>query len=282
MAPGQLSGPAARPNDAHRHIGALPDWPFYGLPPVNPAPQSPPDVATLLKTLDAEGTERCLLLPNYGVPDPDVSFGHNDLVLEAAAKDDRIRAALWTSPRPEDTARTEKALALAGERGVRALKLSFLLGGAADDPECRPLLDRIFATARQHDLVVHVHTSPGAASDIEHVGALVEDYADDVALHLVHFGGGVSGHIKLAGGRVLDWVEAGKRVYTDMSWAIGFAPRWLVAEIERRGVGADRLVFASDEPWSDRPGEIAKLAAVVGDGELGRMAFSENFARLYD
>jgi hypothetical protein len=264
--------PAARPNDAHRHLGSLPDWPFYGLPPVNPAPRSPPDVATLLRTLDEEGTERCLVIPNYGVPDPDVSFAHNELVLEAAAKDDRVRAALWTSPRPQDAERTEKALALAGEPGVRALKLSFLLGGAADDPDCAPLLDRIFATAREHDLVVHVHTSPGAASDIDHVGAL----------HLVHFGGGVSGHIKLAGGRFLDWVETGKRVYTDVSWAIGFAPRWLVAEVERRGIGADRLLFASDEPWSDRPSEIAKLAAVVGDGELGRLAFSDTFTQLYD
>jgi predicted TIM-barrel fold metal-dependent hydrolase len=274
--------PAMRPNDAHRHIGTLPAWPFYGLPPVNPAPQAPGTVAELVRSLNEEGTERCLVLPNYGVPDPDVSFAHNDLVLEAAATDDRIRAALWTSPRPEDAERTDRALALAGETGVRALKLSFLLGGGADDEASLPQLEKIFAAAREHDLVVHVHTSPGAASDIDAVGALVDRYADDVALHLVHFGGGVSGHIKLAGGRFLDWVEAGKRVYTDVSWAIGFAPRWLAAEIERRGVGADRLLFASDEPWSDRPGEIAKLAAVVGDGELGRLVFSDTFTQLYD
>ena len=51
-------------------------------------------------------------------------------------------------------------------------------------------------------------------------------------MHLVHFGGGVSGHIKLTGGRFFDWIAAGKRVYTDLSWAIGFAPRWLMDEIE--------------------------------------------------
>lgn len=269
-------------SDAHRHIGALPDHAFYGGPPVNAAPGVPTTVAELVKRLDAEGTERCLVLPNYGVPVPDVAFGHNELVLEAAGSDDRFRAALWVSPLAADAERTAGALRNAGERGVKALKMSFLLGGRSDEESCQPQFDAIFAAAREHDLVVHIHTSPGAASDIDHVGRLVERYADDVAVHLVHFGGGMSGHIKLAAGTFLDWVEAGKRVYTDLSWAVGFAPRWLVAEIERRGVGHDRVLFASDEPWSDRAGELAKLQAAVGDGELARRVFSGSFAALYD
>ena len=147
---------------------------------------------------------------------------------------------------------------------MRALKTTFLLGGAPDDPDCEPQLDRVFALAAEHDLVVHIHTSPGAASDIERIGHLIEKYGDVVSIHLVHLGGGVSGHIKLVGGRFFDWIEQGKRVYTDSSWAIGFAPRWLAAEIERRGIGHDRVLFASDEPWSDRPGELARMSAGLG------------------
>ena len=267
--------------DAHRHLGVLPAYPFYGGPPVRPDLGARATVAELLADLDAEGTERALVLPNYGVPDPDVAFGFNELVVEAAATDDRVRAGLWVSPRPGDADRTAKALTLAREPGVRALKLSFLLGGAPDDEECRPGLDTIFAAAREHGLVVHVHTSPGAASDIDQVGHLVDRYADDVAVHLVHFGGGMSGHIKLVGGRFFDWVAAGKHVYTDLSWAIGFAPRWLAAEIDRRGIGHDRVLFASDQPWGDFAGEHARLAAAVGDGELGRLAFHDTFDRLY-
>ena len=195
--------------------------------------------------------------------------------------DDRIRAALWVSAKASDAARTAKALALAGEPGVRALKLSFLLGGRAGDPDCQPQLDTIFAAARRHHLVVHVHTSPGAASDIDEVGGLVDRYGDDVAIHLVHFGGGMSGHIKLAGARFFDWIAAGKRVYTDLSWAIGFTPRWLAAEIDRRGIGHDRVLFASDQPWGDYAGEFAKLSAVTGDGELARRVFGGTFADLY-
>ena len=268
-------------HDAHRHLGVLPAYPFYGGPPVNPDVRARGTIAELIADLDAEGTERALVMPNYGVPDPAIAFSFNELCVEAAAKDDRIVAALWVSPRPADAERTTAALALAGEPGVKALKLSFLLGGRVSDPDCRPGLDRIFAAAREQDLVVHVHTSPGAASDISEVGELVDTYGDQVAVHLVHFGGGMSGHIKLVGSMFFDWIEAGKRVYTDLSWAIGFAPRWLAAEVSRRGVGHDRILFASDEPWGDHAGEFARLAAATGDGELSGLVFRETFNKLY-
>jgi predicted TIM-barrel fold metal-dependent hydrolase len=266
--------------DAHRHLGVLPAYPFYGGPPVNPDTTARATIKQLLADLDSEGTERALILPNYGVPDPAVAFGFNDLVIEAAQTDDRIRAGLWVSPRPADEDRTLRALELAGEAGVRALKLSFLLGGRATDPACRPLLDRIFERADRLGLVVHVHTSPGAASDIDEVGHLVDWYADRVPVHLVHFGGGMSGHIKLAGGRFFDWIGAGKRVYTDLSWAIGFAPSWLAREIERRGIGHDRVLFASDQPWGDFAGEYARMSAATGGG-LADLVFRDTFTALY-
>ena len=226
--------------DAHRHIGVLPAFPFYGGPPVHPDISARSTVAAFVADLDAEGTERAVVLPNYGVPVPEVSFQLNQLALDAAQHTERIRCGLWVSPRPQDAALTAAALALAGEDGVVALKTSFLLGGSAADPACTAPLDAIFAAARTHDLVVHVHTSPGAASDIDQVGLLVDRYGDDVKIHLVHFGGGMSGHIKLINSRFFDWIEAGKKVYSDTSWAIGFAPRWLAAEIDRRGIGHDR------------------------------------------
>jgi uncharacterized protein len=267
--------------DAHRHLGVLPAFPFYGGPAVNPDTTARATIAHLISDLDAEGTERALVIPNYGVPDPDIAFSFNELVVEAAQADDRIRAALWVSPKPADADRTAKALALAGEPGVRALKMSFLLGGRVTDQTCAPQLDGIFDVAQRHNLVVHVHTSPGGSSDIDEIGHLVDSYGDTVAIHLVHFGGGMSGHIKLAGGRFFDWITAGKRVYTDLSWAIGFAPTWLVREIDRRGVGHDRILFASDQPWGDFAGELAKLRAATGDGELATRVFHGTFEELY-
>ena len=53
----------------------------------------------------------------------------------------------------------------------------------------------------------------------------------------------MSGHLKLIGGRLFDWIAAGKRVYTDTSRSLGFA--------------SHRILFASDVPWGDREGELA-------------------------
>jgi predicted TIM-barrel fold metal-dependent hydrolase len=267
--------------DAHRHIGRLPAYGFYGGPPISPDTTARATVRELLASLDEEGTERALVLPNYGVPDPDVAFALNHLALEAAQADDRVRCGLWVSPRQADAARNDGALALAVEDGVKALKTSFLLGGAPDDPACAEQLDRIFTTAADLDLVVHVHTSPGAASDVDRIARLVETYGDTTKIHLVHLGGGMSGHLKLVGGLFFDWVAAGKRVYTDTSWAIGFAPAWLAQEIERRGIGHDRVLFATDAPWGDFAGEHARLSAAAGDGALADAFFRDNFDALY-
>lgn len=267
--------------DAHRHLGVLPAFPFYGGPPVNPDQNARATVEELLADLDAEGTERALVIPNYGVPDASQSFALNELVLEATGKSDRLRAALWASPRPQDAEYTAQALALAGENGVKALKISFLLGGAADDPDCLVQLDKVFATAKANNLVVHVHTSPGAASDIDKVGMLVDRYADETPIHLVHFGGGVSGHIKLIGGRFFDWIESGKQVYTDLTWAVGFAPNWLANEIDKRGIGGDRVLFATDQPWGDFEGEYHRMVGATGGREIADLVFRDNFDRLY-
>lgn len=268
-------------HDAHRHIGVLPAFPFYGGAPISPDTTAAATVAELIATMDEEGTERTLVLPNYGVPVPDHAFELNKLALEAAQKDDRVRCGLWISPKASDSERNDAALELAGEPGVRALKTSFLLGGHPTDPDCADQLDRIFTTAAERDLVVHVHTSPGAASDIDQIGHLVEKYGDATKIHLVHLGGGMSGHMKLIGGRLFDWIASGKRVYTDTSWTIGFAPRWLVSEIEKRGIGHDRILFASDCPWGDHEGEYARLSAAVDDPELAEHFFRTNFEALY-
>lgn len=267
--------------DSHRHIGLLPEFPFYGGPPVRADLTATATVADFVAQVDRDGIERVLALPNYGVPVADVAFELNHLALEAAQSDERIRCGLWISPKASDRDRNTEALMLADEDGVRALKTSFLLGGSPTDEACAAELDRLFATAAEHDLVVHIHTSPGAASDIDQIGTLVEKYGDTTKIHLVHLGGGMSGHMKLIGGRFFDWIERGKQVYTDTSWTIGFAPTWLVHEIEKRGIGHDRVLFATDAPWGDFEGEYARLRAAAGDGDLAEAFFHQNFEALY-
>ena len=54
-----------------------------------------------------------------------------------------------------------------------------------------------------------------------------------------------------------------------------------MTQIEARGRGHDRVLFASDQPWGDYAGEQAKLAAAAGDGELSRLIFGGTFENLY-
>jgi uncharacterized protein len=271
--------------DGHSHIGELAAWRFYDLKePVKPTVYDFPTTAEFTDHLDRLGVERALVIPNYGVPVQDQPFSLNPLVLDSAKGNDRLAGALWVSILPQNKELTLAALEHAGEPRIVALKTTFLLGGNPNpetwDEATTELAEACFAAAEQHDLVFHLHTSPGGASDISNFIPLVERYGRRVKLYLVHFGGGVSGHIRLVP-RFLDWVEQGYKVYTDTTWTVGFGSRWLLTDIERRGVGADRVLFASDEPWSDFWGEYWKIAGAPVSEELKERVFSRNFEELY-
>lgn len=272
--------------DGHSHIGEMAAWQFYDLKePVKPTVYEYSDQLDYRNNhLDKFRIERGLILPNYGIPVQEQPFSLNDLVLESVGKDDRLKGGLWVSFLPQNREMTMEALKHAGESGIVALKTTFLLGGNPDpgtwDDETKEIAEACFDAARTHNLVFHFHTSPGGASDISNYIPMIEKYSKEVKTYLVHFGGGVSGHIRLVH-RFLDWVEEGYQVYTDTTWAIGFGARWLLTEIEKRGVGHDRVIFASDEPWSDFWGEYWKLNGAPVSQELKDRIFFRNYEDLY-
>ncbi|HZZ45673.1 MAG TPA: amidohydrolase family protein [Pseudonocardia sp.] len=271
--------------DAHSHIGTMQAWQFYDLKePVKPTVYEFETAREYLHHLDGVGVERGLVLPNYGIPVQEHAFSLNPLVLDSVAANDRLVGGLWVSILPQNRERTLDALKHAGEPGIVALKTTFLLGGNPDpntwDDETRELAEACFDAAERHNLVFHFHTSAGGNSDINNFIPLVERYGKRIKIYLVHFGGGVSGHIKLVP-RFLDWVEEGYQVYCDTTWTIGFGARWLMTEIEKRGVGADRVLFASDEPWSDFWGEYWKIRGANVSEELKERILYRNYEELY-
>lgn len=202
--------------DAHSHIGEMAAWKFYDLrEPVKPTVYEFPTVSDYVAHMDRYRVERALVIPNYGIPVQEQPFSLNPLAIDAAQSNDRLRCALWVSILPQNRERTLEALTHAGERGVVALKTTFLLGGNPNpetwDEETTALAEACFRAAEEHDLVFHFHTSPGGSSDISNYIPLIERYGKRVKLYLVHFGGGVSGHIRLVP-RFLDYVEQGYRV----------------------------------------------------------------------
>lgn len=272
--------------DGHSHIGELPPYAFYDLKePVKPTVYDFSDKEDYVDHLDRLGVERALVLPNYGVPDQQAAFSLNPVMLDAVTSTERLIGGLWVSFLPQNRESTMEALRHTGEDGIVALKTTFLLGGTPNpeewDDETAEIANACFDAAEEHDLVFHFHTSPGGASDITNFIPLVERYAKRVKTYLVHFGGGVSGHIRLVP-RFLDWVEEGYRVYTDTTWSIGFGARWLMTDIEKRGVGHDRVLFASDEPWSDFWSEYYKIKGAPVSDELKDRILYRNAVELYE
>ncbi|CAN5877018.1 hypothetical protein BH23ACT10_BH23ACT10_19160 [soil metagenome] len=272
--------------DGHSHIGELPAYAFYDLKePVKPTVYDFPDTKAFLDHLDGFGVERALILPNYGVPDQQAAYSLNPVMLDAVKSSDRLMGGLWVSFLPQNRESTMEALSHAGEDGIVALKTTFLLGGTPNpdewDEDTAEIANACFDAAEEHDLVFHFHTSPGGASDINNFIPMIEKYAKRVKTYLVHFGGGVSGHIRLVP-KFLDWVEEGYQVYTDTTWAIGFGARWLMTEIEKRGVGHDRVLFASDEPWSDFWSEYYKIKGAPVSDELKDRILHRNAVELYE
>lgn len=271
--------------DNHSHIGPVPGYAYYGLPKEVKPTTDYDTTADFLKGMDGHGVDRALVMSNYGYPDSGQPFTLNPLVAESAEKSDRLLGAIWVSPLPKDKERNIESLKLIGEKGLIALKTTCLLGGTFNpndwDEAQKEIWTAILDAGAEHDMPLHIHTSPGGGSDIDNALALIRQYGQRNKIHVVHMGGGVSGHIKFVP-RFFELVEEGYQIYTDSSWAVGFGSTWLLKEIERTGIGADRFLFGSDIPWSDFAGEYWKIEGAPISEELKENIFWNNAERLYE
>lgn len=271
--------------DNHSHIGPVPGFAYYGLPEAVKPTTDYQTAKEYIKGMDKHKVDRALVMANYGYPDSAQPFELNPLVAEGAeTSHDRLLGAIWVSALPKDKERTQEALKLIGEKGLIALKTTCLLGGTFDpeqwDEESAELWNMILDAGAEHDMPLHIHTSPGGGSDIDNALALIREYGKRNKIHVVHMGGGVSGHIKFVP-RFFELIEDGYQVYTDSSWAVGFGSTWILKEIEERGIGADRFLFGSDIPWSDFASEYWKIEGADISEELKENIFWNNAEKLY-
>jgi len=273
--------------DAHTHIGEMVSWNYYGLPkPVTPTgPWEFKDGPAVIKDMDEFGVERRMVISNYGIPDSSQPFTLNPLVVDSCEHDDRLVGAIWTSPMLKDKERNEEALKHAGEKGIKALKVTCLLGGTykpADwDADTRAMWENMVKVAEDNNLVYHMHTSPAGGSDISNELEFIKEFGKRIKIYVVHFGGGVSGHIKYEP-VFLDLVRDGYKVYGDFTWSVGFGPRWMLHDLQESGEAWDRFMFSSDTPWSDFWGEYYKIDGADISEELKDRIFFKNAEELYD
>lgn len=272
--------------DVHNHIGAMKAYPYYGAAePIDPTVFQDPDRESKIRQMDLLGVDRAIVMSNYGIPDPAQPFTLNPVVLDACAKADRrILGGVWFSPMAKMKEATLNAMTLAGEPGVKVLKATCLLGGTWNpeewDEETASMWSQVIETAEKYGHVLHLHTSPGGGSDISNCIKFIRAFGKRVKVHAVHAGGGVSGHIKFVP-EFFKLIREGYQVYTDTSWAVGFGVRYLLDEIEKQGIGHDRVMFSSDEPWSDFWSEFYKIEGAEISEELKNRIFWDNAEQLY-
>ncbi|MBW7459474.1 amidohydrolase, partial [Paenibacillus sepulcri] len=235
--------------------------------------------------MKCRGIEKTLIIPNYGIPVQEQPFSHNELVVKLAGQEGgRVAGALWVSGLPRNRGLTDSALQMLDQPGIIAMKMSYLLGGTSDpDKWDEPTLrqhEAIFQAAIDRDIPIHFHTSPGESSDITGFFKIIKRWGKELKIHLVHMGGGVSGHIRLLS-QWKDLIEGHYRVYLDTSWAIGFAVRKLLQELDRTGIGLDRVMFGCDEPWSDFESEFWKIQGARVSDEIKERIFWGNAEQQY-
>lgn len=273
--------------DIHTHIGYMDGFKYYGLPePVNPTIYTDDDRRAKLDLMDSLGVERAVVLSNYGIPIPSQPFTLNSVVCDSVVgkSDKRLIGGIWFSPMLKMKEENEKALALAGEDNIKILKATCLLGGTWDptqwDAETAAMWAKIIDTCEKYDYVMMLHTSPGGGSDVSNAIKFVYQFGKRIKVHVAHAGGGVSGHIKFVP-EFFKMIKEGYKVYTDTSWAVGFGPRYLFDEMLKQGIGEDRVLFGSDEPWSDFWGEYYKVEGLGLPEDIKNKVFWENAEKLY-
>jgi predicted TIM-barrel fold metal-dependent hydrolase len=272
--------------DAHSHIGALGAFPYYGLKtPVNPTVIEYATTGEMVKHMDDYGVERQMVIPNYGIPDSKISFKYNPLVVDSTEHQDRLVGAIWTSPKVSDLALNKEAIKHAGDKGIKALKITCLLGGTYKvsdwDADTRALWDELIDCAEENNLCFHMHSSPGGTSDISNLLTVIQEYGKRIKIYVVHMGGGVSGNIKYVP-IFFDLVKQGYKVYGDFTWSPGFGSRWMLDELQKTGEAWDRIMFASDTPWSDFWSEYYRIENANISEELKNRIFYQNAVDLYD
>ncbi len=265
----------ARVHDAHRHLGVLPAYPFYGGPPVNPD--------TTARATDRRAARRPRRRGHRAGAGPAElrrtrpgarRSRFNDLVIEAAQRDDRIRAGLWVSPRPQDAAAPRRRSPSRASTGCAALKLSFLLGGRPSDAACRPQLDadlRDRPRARPRRARAHLARRRVRHRRGRHAGRPLRrrraaapraPRRRDERPHQAHR----PPVLRLDRRRQA-------RLHRHL---LGHRLRARAGSPPRSSAAAsahDRVLFASDQPWGDFAGEHARLRAATGDGELAELVF---------
>jgi predicted TIM-barrel fold metal-dependent hydrolase len=244
--------------DAHAHLGGVPNFTI---------PRSGPE--DVLRTMDEAGIDVAWIAPLLGCG-PDHWAG-NRLMAEAVGRHpQRFRGLVVVNP--NYPAGLPDELARYGElEGVAGIKLH---PGFHGYPITGPAYRPVWEYAHQRRLPVLLHTWGGTSTSAPAlVGGVAGDYPQARFL-LGHSGGSWAGHLE-----AIEVAQRWPNVYleTCISRSPFGAIEWLVRE-----VGAERVVFGTDQPFVDPRPQLGRVAfAKLSDAEKA-LILGGNARRLLD
>lgn len=267
--------------DAHTHIGEWGRWEMKGRE-VEPFDREFTTKEELREHMEKYGIDRQIVMPHYH-PDLSRTFELNRLAVRMAELED-VYAGIFFEPSSDNL---ETVRSLAGDRNVKVLKTSADAWSKGNySPETwtesmRSYMNALVELAIKEDLVFQFHTGKDD-SDPRKIFSMADEYPG-LTYHLVHMGNSAGGHFTLLP-RLLERLES-HSIYMDTSWSRGFAPRWFYRELKKMGA-LDRMMFATDEPWGDFPGEFHKVLGLHQETSIERKELQAilygNASKLYE
>ncbi len=272
--------------DAHFHIGPYGKQSFerHSIRPISEALDHADGVACQ-EHLTKNDLWGGVIVPTY-LEDQRAAFRYNRLLIHAVSQHSALYGGLWVSPLPETEDLCTEALRLLPHPKIRALKLAsntwrpYGINPQSWTSRIRHNVERILAAARDHELVIHMHTGHADGADPHAFQAFMQHYGMAATYQFVHMGEAIAPMFAFVP-RFVEWIERGCAVYTDTSLAPGFGPPWLLAELDRRNLGCSRVLFATDAPWGRFAAEYAKLHAMDVSDAVRDHLFWKNAAALY-
>jgi len=272
--------------DAHFHIGAYGRQVFEGQQ-IQPIP-SRFDHVTLEdceRYIQRNQITAGVVVPTY-LEDQNAAFEYNRILLESIAGSANLYGGLWVSPLEEVEASLDWTLAQLPFNRIKALKIAsntwrpFGIDPSGWTSRVRRNVERILEAAKANDLIIHFHTGYLPGADPLEFEAFLNVYGHRARYQLVHMGEAIAPAFRFVP-RFIRWIEAGYEVYTDTSIVPGFAPGWMVEELDKHNLPCDRVFFATDSPWGRFESELWKVEGMDVPDVIKKQIFWKNAAQAY-
>ncbi len=272
--------------DTHCHAGG---W----VPPkdmectVNPVSQQMESVEAVRNYLTYNCLDAAVLVPHYGINLEELTLRTiHKLLIQIIEQIPRAFGGILVSPDADWASLTSEIKDLAAHPKVVALKVApNTWEGASLDPESwnpqqRRRIERILQLLKDHHLVLQTHTGGSGASHPRTLSNFLAEFGSSIRLHCVHMGGSSTGHFYFVP-QFCKWLEQGLKVFCDCSLARPFAFRWLIEELQCRGLPLSNILFASDEPWGSIAMEFTRIVDMNLDEEQRSKILNGNARSLY-